>query len=327
MIARASFVVGLALLAAACGNKERSEPTPAANADEHFINKDLAPLLAQVEAAIPPLIKAQVELTRAPGTDAQRQALATARAYLAGFLVGASKLSPPTAWKSSLDSLVAIVTKLAEQTDQLELTWRQDAELKKAASALGDTLKSYADWKTALTNGLASAHIAQAPLPPPPEPTTKPPIDNTPHPCGGPCPCTDISIERKGNVITACTLSRDYSVSNIYCAAGKVLFDENTGELSECVAAALFPPFAIETPGTPKDRVPVCGAGPVTKANGAVTSCILDAELTIGPDGATTKVTKPARVFFSEAKKVSRAVMPDGKQTCFDDAEKVTNCN
>jgi hypothetical protein len=324
MILRARFVVGLALLAAACGTKTTEPAT--ASVDEQYINRDLAPSLAQLEAATTPLGQIQ------PGDVTQGTALGrrlmTARAYLGGFLVGASKLSPPTAWKTSLDTLVAIATDMAAAVDDLQMAADANrAEMFTSAHAkLSAALKRYAEWKTSLTNGLVAAHITQAPLPPPPEPTTKPPIDNTPQPCGGPCPCTATSIEKKGDVITACILTRDYGVSGSYCAAGKALFDEKTGELTECVSAAMFTPFAIETPGTPKERVAVCGAGPITKANGNVTSCILDAELVVGPEGATSKLEKPARIFFSDAKKVTKAVMPDGKQTCFDDAEKATAC-
>jgi len=327
MISGSRFVVGIALLAAACGNKsDRSEPAATANADEQYINKDLAPSLAQVEAATVPLAKIQVgDVSQGPALGRQ---LMTARSYLAGFLVGATKLSPPTAWKASLDSLVAIVTDMAAAVDELQMAADANrAEMFTAAHGkLAATLKTYADWKTSLTNGLAAAHATQAPLPAPPAPTTAPPIDNAPNPCGGPCPCTDASIEKKGDVITACMLSRDYPVSNVYCAAGKVLFDEKTGELTDCVAAAMFTPYAIETPGTPKERVAVCGAGPVTKSAFGVSSCILDAELVVGPEGATTTIAKTARVFYSAPLQIAKAVMPDGKQTCFDDTGKAYAC-
>lgn len=323
----ARFVVGIALLAAACGNKsDRSEPAPAGNTDEQYINKDLGPALAQVEAATTPLAKIQTGDV-GQGAVLGRQ-LVTARSYLAGFLVGASKLSPPAAWKASLESLVAIVTDMAAAVDELQMA--ADANrpemFTEAHAKLAATLKRHADWKTALTNGLAAAHITQAPLPPPPEPTTKPPIDNTPHPCGGPCPCTDTSIEKKGDVITACVLSRDYPVSNVLCAAGKVLFDEKTGELAECASSAMFTPYAIEKPGTPKERVVLCGSGPVTRASFGVSSCVLDSDLVVGPDGATTTIAKTARIFYSAPFVITKAAMPDGKTTCFDDAGKVIPC-
>lgn len=326
MITGARFVVGLALLAAACGNKERSEPTPTTNVDDKYINQDLAPLLAQVEAATTPLAKiGPGDVTQGVGLGRN---LMTARSYLAGFLVGASKLAPPAQWKASLESLVSIVTDLAAAVDDLQMATdaNRPEMFTEAHGKLAAALKRHADWKAALTNGLASAHVPQAPLPSAPEPTTKPPIDNTPHPCGGPCPCTATSIEKTGDVITKCVLSRDFGVSGVHCAAGPVLFDGKTGELAECASAAMFSPYAIETPGTPKERVALCGLGPVSKSSFGVSSCILEADLVIGPEGSTSTIAKTARVFYSAPLTITRAVMPDGKTTCFDDAGKTIDC-
>lgn len=325
MITWARFVVGIALLAAACGNK-RSEPTPTAGADEKYINTDLAPFLAQVEAATVPLSKVQAGDV-VQGAALGRQ-LMTSRSYLAGFLVGASKLTPPTAWKASLDALIAIVTDMAAAVDDLQMAADANrAEMfTDAHRKLAATLKRHADWKAALASGLAAAHITQTPLPPPPAPTTAPPIDRTPNPCGGPCPCTATSIEKKGDVITACILSRDYSVSNVYCASGKVLFHETTGELASCDAAALFTPYPAEKPGTPPERVAVCGPGPVTKSAIGITSCVLDVDLVIGPADAPTTIAKKSRILYRDANEIMAAVTPQGNETCFDAAGKVVDC-
>ncbi len=325
MITWARFVVGIALVAAACGNK-RSEPTPTAGADEKYINTDLAPFLAQVEAATVPLSKVQAGDV-VQGAALGRQ-LMTSRSYLAGFLVGASKLTPPTAWKASLDALIAIVTDMAAAVDDLQMAADANrAEMfTDAHQKLAAALKRHADWKAALASGLAAAHITQTPLPPPPAPTTAPPIDRTPNPCGGPCPCTATSIEKKGDVITACMLSRDYSVSNVYCASGKVLFHETTGELASCDAAALFTPYPAEKPGTPPERVAVCGPGPVTKSAIGITSCVLDVDLVIGPADAPTTIAKKSRILYRDANEIMAAVTPQGNETCFDAAGKVVDC-
>ncbi len=323
---RSSFVVALALLAAACGNKERSEPAPVGNVDEKYINQDLAPYLAQLEAATTPLGKiSATDVVQGPALGRQ---LVTARSYLAGFLVGAPALTPPSAWKASLDSLVEIVTDMAAVVDELQMAVDANrAEMfAEAHEKLAATLKRHAEWKAALASGLRAAKITQAPLPAPPEPTTKPPVDPTPHPCGGPCPCTDSSIEKTGDVITKCMLSRDYGVSGVHCANGLVLFDSETGELAECTAAATFTPYAIDTPGTPKERVALCGSGPVTKASFGVSSCVLDAALVVGPDDAKTTIAKTARIFYAAPLQITKAVMPDGTQTCFDAAGKVVDC-
>jgi hypothetical protein len=326
MITSARFVVGLALLAASCGNKERSEPTPTANADSQYINGDLAPFLAQVEAATVPLAKIQAGDV-AQGAALGRQ-LMTARSYLAGFLVGASKLSPPSAWKASLDSLVAIVTDMAAAVDELQMAADANrAEMfTEAHRKLAATLQRHAEWKTALTNGLAAAKITQAPLPAPPAPTTAPPIDPTPHPCGGPCPCTATSIEKTGDVITACVLTRDYGVSGVHCAAGPVAFDAKTGALATCTSAAMFTPYPPEKPGTAPERVAICGVGPVTKNATGIETCVLDADLLVGSADAPTKIAKTARVHFRDATSLHAAVMPDGKRTCFDATNKVIEC-
>ena len=294
--------------------------------DEKYINQELAPYLAEVEAATTPLAAID-KGSIGQGAVLGRQ-LATARSYLGGFLVRASALVPPTAWKASFEALVAIVTDMAAAVDELQIAVdaNQTEMFAQAHGKLAATLARHAEWKATLARGLAAAHITQAPLPPPREPTTKPPIDPTPHPCGGPCPCTDVSIEKTGGVITKCTLSRDYGVSGVHCANGPVLFDAKTGELAECTAAALFPPYASETPGTPKDRVVLCGPGPVTKGAFGVSSCILASDVVVGPDAAKTTIAKTARVFFSAPFVIERAVMPDGTSTCFDVAGKSTAC-
>lgn len=316
MIWSASFVAALALLAAACGSKSDPSPPPA-TAGATFVNGDLGPLLAQVEAAIGPL--ATVGPTDASKGVALGRQLVTARSYLAGFLVGASKVSPPTEWKPSVDALVAIVTELAGTVDELQMAvdGGDTAAFTTAHEKLAGALKRHAAWKTAFATSLATAHITQAPLPAPPAPTTPPPVDPTPQPCGGPCPCTDASIVKTGDVITRCNLSRDYGVSGVHCGAGPVRFDEKTGELAECTSAAVFTPYPPEAAGTPGDRVVLCGTGPVTKAAFGVESCILEAPVVVGPEGKTTTIAKTAHVYFAAPGRIVEATMPDGTMTCF----------
>ena len=145
--------------------------------------------------------------------------------------------------------------------------------------------------------------------------------DNTPNPCGGPCPCSATSIEKKGDVIVACSLSRDYPVSNVYCAAGRVTFDATTGELATCDAAAMFTPYPPETPGTAKEKVVVCGPGPVTRGPAGLETCILDADVVVGE----TTVAKKTKVVFAGGV-IVEAVTPDGKATCFGAAGTLAAC-
>lgn len=105
--------------------------------------------------------------------------------------------------------------------------------------------------------------------------------------CFHPCPCAADSIEKQGDAITACTLTRDAAVSGINCAAGKVMFDPTTRKLASCVSTTGFTPFA-SVPGQSAERMPVCAAGPVTMGPTGVTSCLLELDLLVGATGKTT---------------------------------------
>ncbi|MFN0253760.1 MAG: hypothetical protein ACKV2T_43235 [Kofleriaceae bacterium] len=195
MITGARFVVGIALLAAACGNKiERSERVE--NVAEQCINRELVPLLGQLEAAVP-LLEAQKgwrQVDMGGEQRALREKVVLARSYLVGLLIGARKLAHAPACKASLDSLVAIATELANQADTIEENYEGGTGfVTEAIGEMNATLRRYAEWKAAF---IATTYIAQEPLS---SPATLPPIRRTQNRCGGSCLYTATSSSLRLN--------------------------------------------------------------------------------------------------------------------------------
>jgi hypothetical protein len=290
----------LVALVVACGGKKN---TVDSKAIDTYVNQDLAPQLAKVVAA-----RAAYGSVRAVDIDEQPAKMKylfrdVAAPFLKQAVAGASALTPPPAakevhedtlrlWKRESD----IISAMAAATDPPD-----PAKFKEAHAQMMELQESVIHWDAKLQALLdAGGGLKLKPLPDVQIPEVK--IDEAPP-----------AAPAAGSAAAAAPTSN-------MCKDGTDVANED-GSVT-CVTEMMFTP--PETPaGTPKDSVVACGPGRLAYAkDGKVASCVSAGSVTVGD----TKLDKGTTITFGANASVREAVLPDGKQLCFDENAKQAAC-
>ncbi|HTL37086.1 MAG TPA: hypothetical protein VL326_28320 [Kofleriaceae bacterium] len=287
-------VLALCLVVAlvACGGKKNSSDSKAIDT---YVNQDLAPLLAKVVAARSAY--GSVRAVDIQGEPAKMKWLFrdVAAPFLKEAVAGLSAVTPPPAAKQlHADTLSLwkresdIIGAMAAATDPIDEGKFQDAH-----AQMMDLQESVMAWDRKLQALLdSSGGLKLKPLPDVKIPEPK--LDEAPAQ-PAPAPTT-------------------------MCKAGTDV--ENEDGSMTCETEMMFSP--PETPpSTPKYALVVCGPGRLvyTKER-KVASCVSAATVHVGD----TQLDKGTTITFGANTKVREAVLPDGKQLCFDESGKQAAC-
>ncbi|HUS30722.1 MAG TPA: hypothetical protein VMZ53_19565 [Kofleriaceae bacterium] len=295
-----SLVIALVVVVlAGCGGKKKKEDSQVVDA---YVNVDLAPQLAKVVAA-----RSAYGSVRAVDIDEQPEKMKwlfrdVAAPFLKEAVAGASVLTPPPAakqlhedtlglWKRESD----IISAMAAATDPVD-----SAKFKEAHAQMMDLQESVMSWDRKLQTLLdASGGLKLKPLPDVkiPEPKLDAP-DPIAVAAGSAAPAGPNGVPAM-------------------CKAGTDVAQDDGSLVCETEMMFANP----ETPaGTPKEQVVACGPGRVVydKA-GKVVSCVSFASVTVGD----TKLDKGTTITFGANASIREAVLPDGKQLCFENAKQV----
>jgi hypothetical protein len=287
-------------LVVACGGKKNSVDSKAIDT---YVNQDLAPQLAKVVAA-----RAAYGSVRAVDIDEQPEKMRwlfrdVAAPFLKQAVAGASSLTPPAAakqlheetlslWKRESD----IIGAMAAATDPVDA-----AKFKEAHAQMMEIQEAVMSWDKKLQALLDnSGGLKLKPLPDVAIPEPK--LDEAPP-----------AAPAAGSAAAAAPTSN-------MCKEGTDVANED-GSIT-CVTEMMFSP--PETPaGTAKDSVVACGPGRLVYAkDGKVASCVSASSVTVGE----TKLEKGTTITFGANASVREAVLPDGKQLCFDENAKQAAC-
>lgn len=289
----------LVVAVVACGGKKNAADSKAIDT---YVNQDLAPLLAKVVAA-----RSAYGTVRAVDIDEQPEKMRwlfrdVAAPFLKEAVAGASAVTPPAAAKALHEETLSlwkresdIIGAMAAATDPMDA-----AKFKEAHAQMMDLQESVMSWDRklqALLDGNGGLKLKPLPDVKIPEPKLDEPSPAQPA---------------AGSAAAAPT-------SNM-CKEGTDVANED-GSIT-CVTDMMFSP--PETPaGTPKDSVVACGPGRLAYTkDGKVASCVSASAVTVGD----TKLEKGTTITLGANAGVREAVLPDGRQLCFDENAKLADC-
>jgi len=282
----------LVLALVACGGKKNSADSKAIDT---YVNQDLAPLLAKVVAA-----RSAYGSVRAVDIDEEPAKMKwlfrdVAAPFLKQAVTGLSAITPPPAAKQlHADTLSLwkresdIIGAMAAATDPIDAP-----KFKEAHGQMMDLQESVNAWDRSLQAVLDNAGgLKLKPLPDVAIPEPK--LDEAP-PQPAPAPTT-------------------------MCKAGTDV--ANADGTTTCETEMMFSP--PETPSTtPKYAMVVCGPGRLVYDSASkVTSCVSAASVQVGD----TQLDKGTTITFGPNASVREAVLPDGKELCFDEKGKQAAC-